>query len=255
MINIKTKEEIALLREGGKRHAQILRELAAMVKPGITAKELNDKANLLINQNGYKAAFLDYKPRGSDRPYPASLCVSINDEVVHGIPNEEDKVLKEGDIVSLDLGLIHGGMITDAAVTVAVGQVSPELQKLLAATKEALMSGIKAGKGGKKINDISKAIEMVAIKNGYGIVEELAGHGVGRSVHEEPFVPNFSTDRSTPVLQPGMVIAIEPIFNLGSKEIYLDNDGYTYRTADGLPSAHFEHTVLITKGNAEILTA
>ncbi len=255
MITIKTKEDIAILREGGKRHAEILRELAKMVQPGLDVKELNDKASELITKGGDKSAFLNYKPRGSSRPYPASLCVSINNEIVHGIPNEDIKILKEGDIVSLDLGLIHEKMITDAAITVPVGKISSELAELLAVTKQALMAGIKVAKGGKRVSDISAAIEVIGLSRKYGIVEELSGHGVGYFVHEEPYVPNFIMDKPGPILRPGMVIAIEPMFNLGTKDIFLDADGYTYKTADGLPSAHFEHTVLITKGDAEILTA
>jgi methionyl aminopeptidase len=255
MITTKTKEEIAILREGGRRHAAILRELAGMVKPGITAGELNARAEELIKEGGDKAAFLDYTPAGADRPYPASLCVSVNDEIVHGIPNEDEKVLKEGDIVSLDMGLIHKGLFTDMAVTVPVGTVSPELQKLLETTKAALAAAIKTAKGGKRVGDVGSAIERVGIASGFGVVEELSGHGVGYDVHEDPFVPNYGEPGKGAALQPGMVIAIEPIFNIGSRKIVLDRDGYTYRTADGTASAHFEHTILITKGNAEILTA
>ena len=256
MIRIKTKEDIAILREGGKRHAFVLRELAKMVKPGLNVSALEDKARELVVSGGDKASFLDYTPCGAERPYPAALCVSVNDEVVHGIPNEDEKILNEGDIVSLDLGLTHKGLVTDMAITVPVGKISPKLEHLIETTKKALMAGIKAAKGGKRVSDISTAVEKQALPHKYGIVEELAGHGVGYGVHEEPFVPNYTgSGQANPVLKPGMVIAIEPMFNLGSKEIYLAGDGYTYRTADGLPSAHFEHTILITKGNAEILTA
>jgi methionyl aminopeptidase len=255
MISIKTKEDIAILREGGKRHAEILRQLSAMVKPSIHSSELEVRARELIEQGGDKAAFLDYTPYGARRPYPAALCVSVNDEVVHGIPNETDKVLEEGDIVTLDLGLVHKGLITDAAITVPVGKVSPELEKLLEVTKKALMAGIKAAKGGRRVGDIGNAIERVAAPFKYGVVEELAGHGVGYDVHEDPYVPNFGQAGQGEVLKPGLVIAIEPMFNLGTKRVKLDSDGYTFRTADGKPSAHFEHTVVITKSGAEILTA
>jgi len=255
MIRLKTKEDIQILREGGKRHAQILKELAAMVKPGLKVQELEDKARELIEAGGDKAAFLNYQPYGADRPYPAALCVSINDEVVHGIPNETEKILKEGDIVSLDLGLIHKQMITDAAITVAVGKISPELEELLVHTKAALLAGIKAAKGGKKIGDISNAIQLVGQAHKYGIVEELSGHGVGYDVHEDPYVPNYGEPGKGIALKPGMVIAIEPMFNMGTRKVFLGTDGYTYKTDDGKPSAHFEHTVLITKGDAEILTA
>lgn len=256
MITIKTKEEIAILREGGKRHAQILKELASMVKPGVTSSQLEERARELISEGGDKSAFLDYRPHGARRPFPATVCISPNDEVVHGIPNEGEKVFKEGDIVSIDLGLIHKGLVTDAAVTVAVGNISPELSKLLEVTEKALYAGIKAAKDGNRTGDIGQAVSRVAVPHNYGIVEELAGHGVGYSVHEDPYVPNFGQAGKGDVLKAGMVIAIEPIFNIGSKEIKLDKeDGYTFRTSDGKPSAHFEHTVVITKSGAEILTA
>lgn len=254
MVKLKTKEDIAILREGGKRHAFILNEIAKKVIPGVKTKDLNDYALELIRQGGDTPAFLNYKPKGVKRPYPAALCVSVNDEVVHGIPNEEEKVLKEGDIVSLDLGLNHRGLITDAAITVPVGKISPELDKLLSDTKTALLAGIKQAKGGNRIGDIGSAIERIAMSNGYGLIEELCGHGVGYSVHEDPFVPNYGESGKGMVLSPCLVIAIEPMFNMGTKEIFLDKDGYTYKTADGMPSAHFEHTILITKGDAEILT-
>lgn len=254
MITIKTKEEITILREGGKRHALILAEIAKMVRPGVTTKELNDKAHELVLAGGDKPAFLNYKPHGAKRPYPASICVSVNDEVVHGIPNENDRMLKEGDIVSLDLGLIHKGLITDSAITVPVGKISPELTQLLETTKKALMAGIKKIKAGKRVGDIGNAIEREAVHFGYGVVRELAGHGVGYEVHEDPYVPNYGDVGKGEVLQAGMVIAIEPMFNLGTDEVKLDKDGYTYRTKDGKPSAHFEHTVVVTKSGAEILT-
>jgi methionyl aminopeptidase len=255
VITIKTPQDIAILREGGRRHAVILRELAAMVKPGVTAAELNDRAAKLVTEGGDKAAFLNYQPYGANRPYPASLCVSVNEEIVHGIPNEGDKILKEGDIVSIDLGLVHKELFTDMAITVPVGKVAPELEKLITLTKEALMAGIKAAKGGNRVGDIGSAIERIAIAQKYGVVRELSGHGVGYDVHEDPYVPNYGVAGKGELLKPGMVIAIEPMFNLGTRNINLDKDGYTYRTADGKPSAHFEHTVLITKGDAEIITA
>ncbi len=255
MIKLKTKEDVAVLREGGKRHASILKEIAAMVKPGVHVVDLDTRAAELIREGGDTPAFLNYQPYGASRPYPATLCISINDEIVHGIPTEGDKVLKAGDIVSIDLGLIHKELITDAAITVPVGTISKELDQLLVTTKEALMAGIKAAKGGARVGDISSAIQRIGVAHGYGIVEELAGHGVGYHVHEDPYVPNFGHAGKGEVLKPGMVIAIEPMFNIGTKKIKLDPDGYTYRTFDGKPSAHFEHTVVITKNGAEILTA
>lgn len=253
-IIIKTEKEIETLREGGRRHAQILALLAKAVKPGVTTQSLEDMATRLIAEGGDTAAFLNYKPYGAKRPYPASLCVSINDEIVHGIPNEGEKILREGDIVSLDLGLVHKGMITDSAITVAVGKIDAESKALLTDTKKALMLGVKAARGGGHVGDIGAAIEGYAGPRGYGIVRELAGHGVGRHVHEDPYVPNYGEAGTGDELRPGMVIAIEPMLNLGTERIKLDKDGYTYRTADGSRSAHFEHTVLITEKGAEILT-
>jgi methionyl aminopeptidase len=254
MIRIKTKEDIAILREAGKRHSFIFKELIGMVKPGVHTIDLNNRVEQLIREGGDIPVLLNFKPYGAKRPYPATLCVSVNDEIVHGIPTENDRELREGDIVSLDFALRHKGMVTDAAVTVPVGKVSPESERLLAVTKEALMAGIKAAKGGRRIGDISSAIERIGVANKCGIVEDLAGHGVGYEVHEEPYVPNVGDPGVGETLKPGMVIAIEPMFNAGSKKIKLDKDGYTYRTVDGSMSAHFEHTVLITKSSAEILT-
>lgn len=254
MITIKTPDDIATLREGGKRHAYILREVVKMAKPGVRIADMDTKAAEFIRESGDGSSFLGYQPYGAKRPYPATLCVSINDEIVHGIPTEGDKVLKEGDIVGIDLGLIHDGLFTDAAVTVAVGRVSDEAQELLTVTKKALSAGIKAAKAGGRIGDISAAIQRIGDAHGYGIVEELAGHGVGYDVHEPPYVPNHGNAGQGEVLKPGMVLAIEPMFNLGTKKIKLDADGYTYRTADGKSSAHFEHTVVITEKGAEVLT-
>jgi methionyl aminopeptidase len=254
MITIKTKDDIAILREGGRRHALIMKAIADKIAPGVSTKELDDFARTLIEQGGDTPAFLNYKPWGAERPYPASLCVSLNDEVVHGIPNENNRILKEGDIVSLDLGLIHKGLITDHAITVPVGNVSPLAQKLIDTTREALYVGIKAAKGGKRVGDIGASIERFVIPHHYGIIEELSGHGVGYKVHEDPYVPNYGEFGKGEKLKPGMVIAIEPMLNAGMHKIYLDKDGYTYKTADNSLSAHFEHTILITKGDPEILT-
>ncbi|MSR78729.1 MAG: type I methionyl aminopeptidase [Candidatus Taylorbacteria bacterium] len=254
MITIKTAEEIAILREGGKRLAEILSELEKTVKPGVSANELNILAEKLVAKGGDKSAFLKYKPYGASRPYPASLCVSINDEVVHGIPNESEKILKEGDIVSLDMGLIHKKLFTDIAVTVAVGKIDSSAQNLLRVTEGALEKGISMAVAGNRVGHISNAIQSFIKPHGYGIVEELAGHGVGYKVHEDPYVPNYGSQNSGAILKPGMVLAIEPMVNEGGKAVVLDSDGYTYRTADGKRSAHFEKTILITEGVAEILT-
>ncbi|MEI6238610.1 MAG: type I methionyl aminopeptidase [bacterium] len=254
MISIKTKEDIVILREGGRRHAEIMNELVKEVKSGVSSKYLNNFLEKMITDGGDVPSFLNYTPYGAPRAYPAGLCVSINDEIVHGIPNEEEKILKEGDIVSLDFGLTHKGLITDMAVTVPVGKVTPELEKLMEVTRNALFAGIKAAKGGKRTGDIGSAVERSVLPFKYGVVEELCGHGVGYKVHEDPFVPNYGDPGTGDVLKPGLVIAIEPMVNLGTKKITLDDDEYTFRTKDGKPSAHFEHTIVITKGDPEILT-
>lgn len=254
-IKLKSAQDIAILREGGKRHAFILNELVKAVRPGISTKDIDDMAARLIEEGGDKAAFLNYKPYGAKRPFPASICVSVNDAVVHGIPNEEPVILKEGDIVTLDLGLIHKGLITDMAVTVPVGKIDKEAAKLLKATKEALALGIKQAKPGHTTGHIGEAIEGHVAPQGLSIVEELAGHGVGYKVHEDPYVPNYGKAGEGADLVPGLVIAIEPIVNEGTQDTYLDKDGYTYRTSDGKRSAHFEHTIVITEKGCEVLTA
>src|ERR1035437_2153015 len=254
MITIKTAEEIEILKEGGRRHAFILSELAKKVVPGVSSQDLEDLARELIKEGGDKAAFLNYTPKGARRRYPAALNVSINDEIVHGIPNESPKILAEGDIVSLDLGLEHDGLITDSAITVACGKISDDDRKMLEHCREALALGIKAARGGGRIGDISAAIENFARPLGYGIPEGLAGHGVGYKVHEEPFVPNVGPKGKGELLRPGMVLALEPMLTLGSSQIKLCADGYTYRTADGSHSAHFEHTIAITDTEPIILT-
>lgn len=254
MITTKTKEEIEILREGGRRLAEIMKAISQRVAPGISSVELNDLAEKMAIDGEDKPAFLNYKPYGALRPYPASLCVSVNNEIVHGIPNEGDKILKEGDIVSLDMGLIHKGLITDMAITVPVGKIDDSAQKLIDVCKESLMKGIEAANGANTIGDIGFAIEKYVRPFGYGIVRELAGHGVGYKVHEQPYVPNFGRRGAGEKLKPGMVLAIEPMLNEGTREIILDKDDYTYRTKDGKRSAHFEHTILITKKAPEILT-
>ncbi len=253
-VTIKTKEEIEILREGGKRLAFILAEVKKAVKPGVSTADLDKLARELIEQGGDKSSFLNYKPVGAKRPYPAALCTSVNDEIVHGIPNEKPRILKEGDIVSLDMGLIHKGLFTDSAVTVAVGKIDETAQNLLKDTEQALMLAIDAAQVGNLVSDIGLAIEKYVRPKRYGIVEELCGHGVGYKVHEDPYIPNYVVSGKSEKLREGMVIAIEPMLNEGSKKITLDSDGYTYRTADGKRSAHFEHTIVITKNGPEILT-
>jgi methionyl aminopeptidase len=256
MIIIKTKEEIEILREGGKRLATILNKVKDKVVPGVTTRELDLYAEQLIREGGDIPAFLNYRPEGANTPYPASLCVSVNDEVVHGIP-AKDRILKEGDIVSIDLGLKHKGLFTDHAITVPVGEVSSASIKLMEITEQALQVGIDAAIGGNTVGDIGYAIESFVRAKGsgkYGIVEVLSGHGVGRAIHEDPYIPNFGKRGQGAKLVPGMVVAIEPMLNNGTKNVTIDKDGYTFRTADRKRSAHFEHTILITEGEPEILT-
>ena len=254
MITIKTAEEIEIMKEGGRRHAFILSELAKKVVPGVSTQHLEDYARELIKEGGDKAAFLNYTPRGARRPYPAALNVSINEEIVHGIPNEDPRILEDGDVVSLDLGIEHQGLITDSAITVGCGKLSEENRKMIEHCKEALFTGIKAARGGGRIGDISNAIESFIRPLHYGIPEGLAGHGVGYKVHEDPYVPNEGRKKSGDLLKPGMVLAIEPMVTLGSSRIILADDGYTYKTADDSWSAHFEHTIAITDGEPIILT-
>ena len=250
-IKLKNESEIKILRESGKRLASVLQAVAKEVKPGVTTGYLNEFVYKMITGMGDKPAFLNYQPFGADYPYPGSICISVNDEVVHGIGG--DRVLKEGDIVGLDGGVTHKGMISDSAITVPVGKISEEDAELIRVTKEALMAGICAAVCGNYVNDISKAIEK-AIPKKYGVVKILSGHGVGYKVHEEPYVPNFDDGVKGPKLVPGLVLAIEPMVNHGTDEVYLADDGYTFITADHKKSAHFEHTILITDGNPEILT-
>jgi methionyl aminopeptidase len=250
-IKIKNEHDIALLRESGRRLSRVLDAVSKEVKPGVTTSYLNDFVYRMITEMGDVPAFLNYKPFGADYPYPGSICISVNEEVVHGIGG--DRALKEGDIIGLDGGVTHKGMISDSARTVAVGNISKEDEELIRVTKEALMAGIRAAKGGRYVNDISKAIEK-SIPKKYGIVKILSGHGVGYKVHEEPYVPNFDDGVRGPKLVPGLVLAIEPMVNLGTDEVYLADDGYTFITKDHKKSAHFEHTILITEGDAEILT-
>lgn len=254
MAIIKTEKEIETLREGGRRLAFVLNRVSSAAKPGVDAAELEDLARRLIKESGDRPSFLGYKGRGDRRPFPAALCVSVNDELVHGVPNRRAKILRSGDIAGLDLGLIHEGFYLDAAVTVAVGSADETARRLVKVTKEALLTGIRAARPGGRVGDISFAIESFVKPTGFGVVTALAGHGVGRAVHEEPLVPNYGKKGTGPELLRGMVLAIEPMITEGSPEVVLDTDGFTWRTKDGKRSAHFEHTILIAEGRVEILT-
>jgi methionyl aminopeptidase len=254
MIRLKTKEEIALMREGGKRAALIVDTLGKMVHPGVKAIDIDTKARELIAEAGGTASFLGYTPRGVKRKYPAAICVSINEEVVHGIPTEGNKVFEEGDMVKLDLGFTYQGLILDHARTFIAGKAPKKLQELAWATEEALMAGIQAARKGAYIGDIGAAVSAIGKKHGYGIVTELSGHGVGYSVHEEPFVPNLARAGTGPKIEVGLVIAIEPMFTLGGDEVFPLEDEYTFVTADRSIASHAEHTVAITEDGPVILT-
>lgn len=252
MIKPKSKSEIETLAHGGVRLAAILHQLADHCVVGQSVRELDSIVADLI-ASGDKAAFFNYRPTGAPRPYPARVCVSVNDAIVHGIPTESDHVLADGDVVTVDMGLVHDGLITDSAITVVVGESSQKKDDLLAACREALSAGIAAARVGSHVGDISAAIQA-SVGEDYSIFRELVGHGVGYSVHEDPVVPNFGQPGTGPELVEGTVIAIEPMIGLGSSDITTDPDGYTYRTADGSLSAHFEHTIAITADGPRILT-
>jgi methionyl aminopeptidase len=253
VIPIKTKEEIEIMREGGKLLAGIMKQISESAKPGIKTKELDKLARELIESVGAKPAFLNYGG------FPASLCVSINEEVVHGVPSERE--LKQGDVLSLDLGLIYKGFVADMAVTIPVlgdmnyedwAKVTPDTARLIETTKAALNIGIKQIKAGSKLGRVSSAIQSTVEKQGFGVIREMVGHGVGRNLHEEPQIPNYGDQTDGPVLEEGMVLAIEPMVSMGDWQ--LKKNGQVYCTRDGSIAAHFEHTVAVTKDGPEILT-
>jgi methionyl aminopeptidase len=246
MIYLKTREEIELMRESALLVSRTLGVVAKELRPGVEPKYLDKIAEEFIRDHGGVPAFKGY------RGFPATLCISINEAVVHGIPT--DKPLREGDIASIDCGVKKNGFYGDHAYSFGVGEIKPELQKLLDVTKECLYLGIEQALSGNRIGDISYAIQAHAEKHGYGVVRELVGHGLGKSLHEDPEVPNYGKRGDGPKIKDGMVIAIEPMINLGKKNIRQLNDGWTVVTSDGLPSAHFEHDIAIIDGKPEILS-
>lgn len=254
MVKLKTEKEIEILKEGGRRLSLILDELEKMVRPGITTRELDHACEKMMKEYGGTAVLKGYQPDGSDIPYPAALCTSVNSVVVHGVPS--DYVLKDGDIIGLDTCFEYKGMITDSARTVAVGKISKQDKKLMDVTKEAMYAGIDVARSGKTTRDIGKAVEKVLNQHGFGTPTILGGHGVGYKVHEEPYVPNYDMGGSATKLVPGMVITVEPMLIAGgTDDVYTDGkDGYSVYTKDGSKSAHFEHTIVITEKGAEILT-
>ncbi len=253
MITIKTSEEIKILREGGKRLAFILDQIAEKAQEGVSAIELDILAEKLIKKIGGEPSFKNYKTIDDITPFPCSICVSINNEVVHGIPSK-DKILKDGDIVSLDLGLKYKGLYTDMAVTVPIGNVSDRAKRIIKTAKTALNKGIKIIKDGIFIGDIGFIIQSYVKSQFFNVVLDLAGHGVGYAVHEEPEIPNFGVSKTGPCLKQGMVLAIEPMIVEGKPNIILGRDNWVWKTRDGLLSALFEHTVVVTKSGTEILT-
>ena len=246
-VSIKSEREIELMRQAGKILAKVHEELGQAIKPGISTWEINVLGEKLIRQYDCIPNFLNY------HGYPASVCVSVNEEVVHGIP-KKDVILKEGDIVSLDAGLIYKGYHSDAARTHFVGQVSPEVKKLVEETRNSFFEGIKMAKAGNHLYDISNAIDAYISQFGYGIVRDLVGHGIGTELHEDPQIPNFRQSRRGLKLQPGMTLDIEPMINMGRADVDWMDDDWTVVAQDRLPSAHYENTILITDGEPEILT-
>lgn len=251
-MDLRTPQEVEIMAEAGKHLAQVLEELRKEVKPGVSTLALDKIAHDLITKMGDDPAFLGYRPAGARRAYPFTLCTSINDVVVHGQPSDSG-VLREGDIIKLDLGLRHGGLYSDSAITVGVGSVSHAAKKLMAVTEEALYAGIKEAKPGQTLGDIGFAIQKVVTKNGFSIAEGLTGHGIGLMLHEDPTVFNFGEKGRGDKLVPGMVLAIEPMVTAGQGEILQLRDE-SYGTADGSLSAQFEHTVAITEKGPVILT-
>jgi len=249
---VRTPEERADIIEAGYRLGAILETLAAAVRPGITTGALDAQAEELIRADGDEPSFKGYSPEGARYPYPAALCISVNDEVVHGIPS--DRALAEGDIVTLDLGLTHHGLIVDSALTVPVGKTDQRSYALMDATQAALEAGIAAARLGARIGDISHAIEESFTGSGSSVVKILGGHGVGRHVHEEPFVANIGHAGTGPEIVSGMVLALEPIANAGKPQVNLLEDDYTFATRDGSKSAHFEHTILVEDAGTLVLT-
>lgn len=250
----KTKKEIELLRESGRRLASHLQELSKMVKPGVTPKEIDAKARELLKRDGDQAAFLGYGSGKNGQKFPAVICVSVNDVIVHAPGSENTTPFAEGDVVKLDFGVKHKGYYTDHAVTVIAGKGDLKDEEMIKAAHEAVEAGIAQARLGNTTGDIGEAVENVAKKYGLGFPKNLSGHGVGQAVHEEPHVPNFRDPRFDEPLEEGLVIAIEPMFARGSGVLFVDDDGFSYRTRDASRTAHVEHTVLITKNGPEILT-
>ena len=246
-VSVKSPKEIEKMRKAGHLLEQVHNELAKMIRPGVSTWEIDHEGEKIIRDLGCIPNFLNYNG------FPASFCTSINDEVVHGIPSKE-RIIQEGDIISLDAGLIYEGYHSDAARTYGVGEISKEAQQLIDVTRQSFFEGIKYAKAGHHLHEISAAIGAYAEKFGYGVVRDLVGHGIGTSLHEDPQIPNFAQRRRGIRLQPGMTLAIEPMINMGRADVCWLDDDWTVVTEDGMLSAHYENTVLITEGEPELLT-
>jgi len=251
MIIIKTQNEIASMRRGGKILSMIMGEIGKMIASGVNTLELDKLAERLVFDSGGTPAFKGYGDKNN--PYPATICASINNEIVHAIPSVE-KIIKEGDLVKIDIGMEFEGMITDMARTFSVGAVSPEAHKIMKVTKEALNQGIAKIKAGAKLSEYSISVESYARSNGFSVIRDLVGHGVGKILHEDPVVPNYHWSVKDIILKEGMTLALEPMINVGTHKIKLGGDGWTYLTDDGKLSAHFEDTIVVKSGGCEILT-
>jgi methionyl aminopeptidase len=250
MIPIKSVREIEKMRQACRTASEVLDRVSEIIRPGISTKEIDQAAADLMAEAGVRSAFLGY--RLGHRVFPGNICISLNDEIVHGIGSQ--RRVQYGDIVKLDIGVVQDGWVGDTAATIAVGMVDERIERLLEVTQSALQHAIGHACAGARLGDLCAAIEEEAVRHHFSVVREFVGHGVGRKLHEEPQVPNYGKRGSGPRLKPGMTLAIEPMVNLGSPDVRLLDDGWTVCTADGLPSAHFEHTVLITKEEPEILT-
>lgn len=252
-IYLKTEDEIELMRQANQLVGKTLGELAKHIKPGVTTLQLDKVADEFIRDHGAVPTFKGF-PNPYGGPFPASICTSVNDVVVHGVPNERT-VLKEGDIISVDCGTFLNGFNGDSCYTFCVGEVAEEVRQLLKTTRESLYLGIQQAVAGKHLGDISSAVQDHCEAQGYGVVRELTGHGIGREMHEDPRVPNYGSRGNGIMLKAGMCLAIEPMVTMGNRAIWMDADRWTIRTRDGKPAAHFEHTIAVRKGQAEILSS
>ncbi len=252
MIIIKTREDIEKMRRSGRVVAEVLSILEAAVRPGITTAELNELAVEESRKRNAVPVFQNYPHPRRGKPFKGAICASVNEEVVHGIPGS--RVLQEGDIISIDFGVMLDGYAGDSAITVAVGEVEPQLSKLIQVTEQSLLNGIEQALVGNRLGCVSNAIQTFAESNGFSVVRDFVGHGIGKAMHEDPPIPNYGKRISGPVLKEGMVLAIEPMLNQGRYQVYIKNDEWTVVTKDGLPSAHFEHSIVVWEQGPEILT-